>query len=46
MPRPIKKGLTYFPLDVDFFRDRKIKTLKGRFGVDGIILYLSLFFVI
>ena len=40
MPRPIKKGLTYFPLDVDFFRDRKIKTLKGRFGVDGIILYL------
>ena len=40
MARPIKKGLSYFPLDVDFFRDRKIKTLKGRFGADGITLYL------
>ncbi len=40
MARPIKKGLSYFPLDTDFFRDKKIKTLKGRFGVDGITLYL------
>lgn len=40
MARPIKKGLSYFPFDVDFFDDKKIKTLKGRFGADGITLYL------
>ena len=28
MARPIKKGLDYFPFDVDFFSDRKIKRRK------------------
>lgn len=40
MARPIKDGLTYFPLDVDFFRDRKIRSIKVRYGMDGIALYL------
>ena len=42
MPRPRKKGLDYFPLDVDFFSDQKIKILKARFGADGISCYLYL----
>lgn len=41
MARPIKKGLTYFPLDVDFFTgSRDIKVLRSRFGADGIAIYL------
>lgn len=40
MARPIKEGLDYFPLDVDFFRDRKIRSIKVRYGMDGIALYL------
>ena len=42
MARPRKKGLDYFPLDIDFFSDKKIKILKSRFGVDGIAIYLYL----
>lgn len=42
MARPIKQGLFYFPLDVDFFEDKKIKILKARYGADGVILYLYL----
>lgn len=42
MARPRKKGLDYFPLDVDFFSDKKIRILKSRFGVDGIAIYLYL----
>ena len=26
MPRPIKQGLDYFPIDVDFFQNKKINT--------------------
>ena len=42
MARPQKEGLAYFSLDVDFFSDRKVKILKGRFGADGITYYLYL----
>ena len=42
MARTQKKGLDYFPFDVDFFSDKKIKILKSRYGVDGITLYLYL----
>lgn len=42
MARPQKEGLEYFSLDVNFFSDRKIKILKGRFGADGITYYLYL----
>ncbi len=40
MARPIKEGLDYFPFDVDFFFDRKIKRLRVSYGSDGICVYL------
>ena len=42
MGRPRKTGIDYFPFDVDFFSDKKIKILKSRFGGDGITVYLYL----
>lgn len=42
MARPKKIGLDYFPLDVDFFSDKKIKRLKACVGVKGIVVYLFL----
>lgn len=42
MPRPQKNGIDYFPLDVNFFSDPKIKILKARYGVDGIAVYMYL----
>lgn len=42
MARPQKKGLDYFPFDVDFFSDKKIKRLRSRFGTDGISVYIYL----
>jgi DnaD/phage-associated family protein len=42
MARPVKEGLTYFPFDVDFFSDKKIRILKSRYGTDGITLYMYL----
>lgn len=40
MARPQKDGLLYFPFDVDFFGDRKIRSLGGRYGPQGITLYI------
>lgn len=40
MARPQKKGLSYFPFDVDFFNDRKIKILFSKFGSMGIMIYI------
>lgn len=42
MARPQKKGLDYFPLDTDFFRDKDIRILRSRYGNDGVMLYLYL----
>lgn len=42
MARPQQKGLLYFPFDVDFFSDKKIKVLKARYGVKGVSLYIYL----
>ncbi len=42
MARPKKQGLDYFPFDVNFFSDKKIKIVKARFGNDGVIIYLYL----
>ena len=42
MSRPQKEGIDYFPFDIDFFSDPKIKILKARYGVDGIAIYLYL----
>ena len=39
MARPVKEGLDYFPKDIGFYRDRKIRALIGRFGGDGAVLY-------
>lgn len=39
MARPQKKGLDYFPLDVDVFQDYKIKNLLSVFGAAGITLF-------
>ena len=40
MARPIKKGLSYFPLDSSIFSDRKIKILMARYGADGFTVYV------
>ena len=42
LARPNKSGLSYFPLDVDFFEDPKIKILRARYGRDGIVFYIYL----
>ena len=42
MARPQREGLLYFPFDVDFFSDKKIKILKARYGVKGVSLYIYL----
>lgn len=40
MARPKHDGLFYFPFDTDFFSDRKIRSLKVRFGARGIVVYI------
>lgn len=42
MPRPEIKGLKYFPFDVGFFRDKKIRLLRGENGAEGVEIYLRL----
>ncbi len=42
MARPIKVGLDYFPFDVYFFEDRKIRRLFIKHGSQGILIYLIL----
>jgi len=42
MARPIKKGLSYFPLDVRVFKDPRIKKLERRFGAYGSIIFIRL----
>jgi hypothetical protein len=42
MARPKKTGLDYFPFDVDFFSDKKIKRLRASYGNDGVAVYLYL----
>lgn len=40
MSRPRKDGVDYFPFDVDFFSDDKIRSLKARHGCEGVTVYL------
>ncbi len=42
MARPIKDGVDYFPVDVDFFRDDKVRMLRSEFGAKGIYLLMYL----
>jgi len=39
MARPVKKGLNYFPKDVEFFNDYKIMDLLERYGPIGVTVY-------
>lgn len=39
MANKIKEGLDYFPLDSDFYNDRKIRKLLKKFQADGIMVY-------
>lgn len=43
MARPEKSGLDYFPLDVGFLRDKKVKLLKTEFGACSVIFVLYVF---
>ncbi len=40
MARPAKQGLNYFPLDVDFFEDIKIRKLQKACGVQSIPVFI------
>lgn len=39
MARPVKKGLQYFPMDVDFFNDDKVIELMEQYGGNGAMVY-------
>lgn len=40
MARPRSDKLFYFPLDVTFFSDKKIKALRVKKGAEGIVMYI------
>lgn len=42
MARPIKDGLDYFPLNVDFFESEVLEGISGEFGVKGELLTIKL----
>lgn len=41
MARPLKKGLSYFPLESDLLENRKVKRLVRTYGSDGIAVYIT-----
>lgn len=38
MARPSKNGVGYFPKDVNFYQDDKVRYIRGRFGAKGMYL--------
>lgn len=42
LARPQKDGVDYFPLDVDFLQDDKIRLIKAEFGSKGILILIAL----
>jgi len=42
MARPLKRGLSYFPLDIDVFEDEKLLDVQNDFGPLGEVIYLRL----
>lgn len=40
--RPLKDGVDYWPFDVDFLRDKKMKLIKAEFGIKGAYIALEL----
>ena len=43
MAAPQKDNLSYFPFDVSFFSDKKIKRLRAKYGNDGVCLLIYLY---
>lgn len=42
MARPPKDGIDYFPFDVGFLQDKKIRLIKGEYGAKGVLVVLQL----
>jgi len=42
MPRPIKQGLNYFPIDIDMDNDDKIELIEAVHGVEGFGIIVKL----
>ena len=40
MARPTKTGLDYYPMDVGFLRDKKVRLLRSEFGASSVIFVL------
>lgn len=40
MARPFQENLKYFSFDVNFFEDKKIRALKGKYGSSGVMAYI------
>ena len=40
MARPTKIGLSYYPMDVGFLRDKKVRLLKAEFGASSVLFVL------
>lgn len=43
MARPQKEGLEYFPFDCGFFRDKKTRLVKAKFGAKGLAVLIQAF---
>ena len=42
MARPLKDGIDYFPFDVGFLQDKKIRLIKGEYGIKGVVIVIQL----
>ncbi|GEM_PF-5399887 len=42
MGNKVKEGLLFFPMDTDFFTDRKVRKLVKKHGSKGLLIYLFL----
>lgn len=42
MSRPYRDGVDYFPLDTDFFSDKKVQLLRAEFGMQGVSIALAI----
>lgn len=40
MARPTKTGLDYYPMDVGFLRDKKVRLLRAEFGASSVLFVL------
>lgn len=42
LARPLKDGIDYFPFDVGFLQDKKIRLIKGEFGAKGVLVVMQI----